>query len=535
MAKARSSQQHPARRRRATSQQRRPAAHDAVRLFSDAGEQIWPPSDPACTTAPTSSSSTHHAQSRWVETHLAVHAKHHLCISSVRTLHALQPDLAVNTMRQQRPCLFPSRPTTSNSRLISTPATLQPDLAVQSRQLHAIRPLAPASATPSTHPAAHAGTANGQVPNSAVNFSLKIIYKRRAIGRNKFIQFNPHPDPSEAAREQELREKLLDEKGVVVADGDGVEATLLLPKGVGGTASSTQTFGNIIVSIVGTGVLGLPFAFRVAGWLVGSLAVIFAGISTFYCMLLLVCSNLSLSLSLSLSDNRSIKSRFFASLIRERVEEEEAEESTQIQTYGDLGGQAFGAAGRFATEFVVLISQCGGAVAYLVFIGQNLSSIFKSHSLPFSTFIFLLVPVEIALSLIRSLLALAPFSALADLCNVLAMAVVVKADLQVFDGTSGRKTVTSLGGMAFAGGVAVFCFEGFSMTLALEGSMRERRRFRKVLALSFLAITSLYLCFGAAGYLAYGDKTRDIITLNLPSEWSAIAVKMGSLDSVDIE
>ncbi|KAL5984723.1 ADP/ATP carrier protein [Asimina triloba] len=166
-----------------------------------------------------------------------------------------------------------------------------------------------------------------------------------------------------------------DEKGVVVADGDGVEATPLLPKGVGGTTSSTQTFGNIIVSIVGTGVLGLPFAFRVAGWLVGSLAVIFAGISTFYCMLLLI-------------------------ECRERVEEEEAEESTQIQTYGDLGGRAFGAAGRFATEFVVLISQCGGAVAYLVFIGQNLSSIFKSHNLPFSTFIFLLVPVEIALSLI---------------------------------------------------------------------------------------------------------------------------------------
>ncbi|KAL5999467.1 hypothetical protein ACLOJK_037752 [Asimina triloba] len=226
------------------------------------------------------------------------------------------------------------------------------------------------------------------------------------------------------------------EKGVVVADGDGVEAPLLLPKGVGDTASSTQTFGNIIVSIVGTGILGLPFAFRVAGWLVGSFAVIFAGISTFYCILLLI-------------------------ECRERVEEEDAEESTQIQTYGDLVGRAFGAAGRFATEFVVLISQCGGAVAYLVFIGQNLSSIFKSHSLPFSTFIFLLVPVEIALSLIRSLSALAPFSALADLCNVLAIAVVVKADLQVFDGTSGRKAVTSLGGDGVRGGCDGVLLRGF--------------------------------------------------------------------------
>ena len=60
-----------------------------------------------------------------------------------------------------------------------------------------------------------------------------------------------------------------------------------------GTASKLQTIGNIIVSIVGTGVLGLPFAFRVAGWLAGSLGVIIAGLATFYCMLLLVSINYS--------------------------------------------------------------------------------------------------------------------------------------------------------------------------------------------------------------------------------------------------
>lgn len=55
-----------------------------------------------------------------------------------------------------------------------------------------------------------------------------------------------------------------------------------------GTASTIQTLGNIIVSIVGTGILGLPFAFRVAGWFAGSLGIVIAGISTYYCMLLLV-------------------------------------------------------------------------------------------------------------------------------------------------------------------------------------------------------------------------------------------------------
>lgn len=56
-----------------------------------------------------------------------------------------------------------------------------------------------------------------------------------------------------------------------------------------GTATTAQTLGNIIVSVVGTGVLGLPFALRVAGWLAGSSALLLAASLTYYCMTLLVC------------------------------------------------------------------------------------------------------------------------------------------------------------------------------------------------------------------------------------------------------
>ena len=70
----------------------------------------------------------------------------------------------------------------------------------------------------------------------------------------------------------------------------------LLESSSTGTASKIQTLGNIIVSVVGTGILGLPFAFRIAGWLAGSLGVLAAGVATYYCMLLLV-SQFSLLLS----------------------------------------------------------------------------------------------------------------------------------------------------------------------------------------------------------------------------------------------
>ncbi|KAJ0987152.1 hypothetical protein J5N97_005508 [Dioscorea zingiberensis] len=272
-----------------------------------------------------------------------------------------------------------------------------------------------------------------------------------------------------------------------------------------GNASWAQTLGNIVVSVVGTGMLGLPYAFRVAGWVVGSIGVAVAGLATLYCMILMV-------------------------ECRDKLEEETGE-SVHIQSYGDLGGVAFGRTGRCLTELLVLVSQAGGSVAYLVFIGQNLSSLFNGTSQhPISPVIFiflLLLPLEVALSFIRSLSTLAPFSALADACNILAMAIVIKEDLQLFNSFSTRRAFGEVWGLPFTAGVAVFCFEGFSMTLPLEASMTNRRQFRWVLSLAFTGITVAYILFGIFGYLAYGEDTKDIITLNLPKNWSAVAVKVG--------
>lgn len=213
---------------------------------------------------------------------------------------------------------------------------------------------------------------------------------------------------------------------------------------------------------------------------------------------------------------------------REKLEEKNG--SVYIQSYGDLGAEAFGRTGRYLTELLVLVAQAGGAVAYLIFIGQNLSSLLNDTSKhPISPVIFiflLLLPLEIALSFIRSLSTLAPFSALADACNILAMAIVIKEDFQLFNSFSTRKAFGEVWGLPFTAGVAVFCFEGFSMTLPLEASMTNRRQFRWVLSLAFTGITLAYILFGIFGYLAYGEDTKDIITLNLPQNWSSATVKV---------
>ena len=53
-------------------------------------------------------------------------------------------------------------------------------------------------------------------------------------------------------------------------------------------ASARQTFGNVIISILGAGVLGLPFTFMKCGWAFGCLSIIGAGALSYYCMLMLV-------------------------------------------------------------------------------------------------------------------------------------------------------------------------------------------------------------------------------------------------------
>ena len=155
---------------------------------------------------------------------------------------------------------------------------------------------------------------------------------------------------------------------------------------------------------------------------------------------------------------------------------------------------------------------------------------------PAAVVLALLLPVQAALSFVRSLPSLAHLSILADACTVLAVAAVVKQDAQLLAARggqpfAGRSAVAEPWGVAFACGFAVFCFEGFCMTLALEASMSDRSRFRSVLLQAIAGVTAVYVCFGACGYLAYGDATKDIITLNLPNNWSTAAVKVSQKKS----
>ncbi|CAM6090905.1 unnamed protein product [Calypogeia fissa] len=279
------------------------------------------------------------------------------------------------------------------------------------------------------------------------------------------------------------------------------ESTPLLgmKEGASKKASTLKTYGNIFVAIVGSGVLGLPYTFKTSGYAVAAISVVCSSVLSWHCMMKLVkCRN-----------------------------ELESRGNHIVVSYGDLGELAFGNWARQFVDFMILISQSGCCVAYLIFIGQNVASIVTGDISRYSYFIAILFPLQMLLSWIRSLAGLAPFSFFADACNILAMAVVVKDDVHDFTDFSKVTAFQGWSAVPFAVGVAIYCYEGFGMTLTLQSSMQRPKEFGRALAVAFGFITALYVFFGFIGYLAYGDETKDIITLNLPNDWTTIAVKGG--------
>ena len=131
------------------------------------------------------------------------------------------------------------------------------------------------------------------------------------------------------------------------------------------------------------------------------------------------------------------------------------------------------------------------------------------------------------LAWVRSLTGLAPFSVFANAANFIAMTVVIKDEYDVPHTSTDIHPFTGWGAMPFAIGVAVYCFEAFSITLSLEASMKDRRQFPMTLGLGFIFVATLYVVFGTCGYLAFGGNTQEIVTLNLPNDWTTIAIKAG--------
>lgn len=285
--------------------------------------------------------------------------------------------------------------------------------------------------------------------------------------------------------------------------GKAGEDTPLLGKGRP-LSSQFKTFANVFIAIVGAGVLGLPYAFKRTGWLMGVLTLFSVAALINHSMMLLV----------------HIRRKFGV---------------TDMGSFGDLGFAVCGPLGRFVVDILIILSQAGFCVGYLIFIGTSLANLSANQNhqnisvsmmmassvsvsvSPKSLYIWGCFPFQLGLNSIKTLTHLAPLSIFADVVDLGAMAVVIVEDVKNIT-VEQRPDVVAFGGMSvffYGMGVALYAFEGVGMVLPLESEMKDKDKFGKVLALSMLFIAVVYGAFGVLGYMAFGEETMDIITANL--------------------
>eukprot|EP01094_Clydonella_sp_ATCC50884_P017542 TRINITY_DN3071_c0_g1_i2.p1 TRINITY_DN3071_c0_g1~~TRINITY_DN3071_c0_g1_i2.p1 ORF type:complete len:456 (-),score=74.43 TRINITY_DN3071_c0_g1_i2:125-1453(-) len=292
-------------------------------------------------------------------------------------------------------------------------------------------------------------------------------------------------------------------KGIQAADDDeeyNIELVTRAP-----TASPLATFLNLLKVYMGSGILGLPYAFREGG-VVYSLAVMaFLGIIATHTMQLLV----------------GCKHR----LNRERAEDE------RVVTYGDVATAAGGRWGRVSVDSLLVLTQFGFCCVYIVFIADNTAIFIDGVAWQYLVLAWI-IPL-ILLSWIRTMSVLAivslfaTFAIVMGLLTILVVSVVQIAEIGLSDLDVDWWMVPKSSLVML--GMGIYAFEGIGVVLPAETAMKEPTRFPLILVLTLILSTFNYIVAGLVPYLAFGRDTNSVITTNLEDfaashdGWNAIS------------
>jgi len=285
-----------------------------------------------------------------------------------------------------------------------------------------------------------------------------------------------------------------------------------------GTNSNIVTSMHMFISFIGAGILGLPYAFMKSGLLGACIVLPITGTAATYAMMLLVACKKELE-----------------------------RKGKRVTNFGDIGFNVMGKRGAVLIDFLVVFTQVSFCCAYLLFIGNNLNTVFSFISK--SEIIVLCAPGLLLMTLIRRVENLTVFSMVADVCTVTGIFSVLGADVVhlptftphvltfntslsnginetlKYDPKSSVIYGLVWSNLIYFFGVAIYCFEGVGVILHIEESMTRKEDFNKVLLRTMTVVTCMYTLFGVLGYITFQEGTKEIITLNLGAGAVTILVK----------
>ncbi|GAA5919445.1 hypothetical protein JCM1841_002397 [Sporobolomyces salmonicolor] len=264
---------------------------------------------------------------------------------------------------------------------------------------------------------------------------------------------------------------------------------------------------NMSNSILGAGIIGLPYALREAGFFSGIVLLLILGVVTDWTIRLIV-------LNAKMSGRR---------------------------TYIDIMDSCFGRHGRAAVSFFQFAFAFGGMCAFCVILGDTIPRVLLSITGPdtsgFVSFlisrpvvtILLTVGISYPLSLYRDIEKLSHASALALISMVVIVVSVAIRGPGVEDTLKGdptqRWTVLE-SGFFEAIGVISFAFVCHHNSLLIYGSLRTPTldRFAQVTHVSTILSVVACLCMSTSGFLVFTDRTQGNILNNFAEDDTLINI-----------
>ncbi|XP_065195056.1 proton-coupled amino acid transporter 1-like [Sycon ciliatum] len=270
-----------------------------------------------------------------------------------------------------------------------------------------------------------------------------------------------------------------------------------------GGISNFEAFLHIVKGNIGTGLLGLPFAFKYAGFAVGICSMVFVACVATTCMQMLVrCSHR------------------LCRLYKKDTLDYAGVGEFAIELWAPNRG--WSKYSKFIVNLFLCLTQVGFCCVYYLFVGANLQAVFRSCGVHahLTEMVAVLAPLFMLGAMIRDLKTLAIFSGIANLLQVICIVIIM-----VFIGIRGfphwhdvHLVPEKATDIALFFGLSMFSLEGIGVILPLENDVGKPSNFRRVIFTSMSVVSANYIFMGAIGYACFPNEILGSITLNLPED-----------------
>ncbi|KAG1757395.1 transmembrane amino acid transporter protein-domain-containing protein [Suillus lakei] len=264
--------------------------------------------------------------------------------------------------------------------------------------------------------------------------------------------------------------------------------TLRKPYNYGGQSTYGQTLFNSIAILLGIGMLSEPLAFAYAGWIGGTVLIVFLGFLNCY------------------------TAKILARIILE---------DPRLRSYADIGRKAFGPKSTVLTTMMFCLELFAVSVAFVTLAADSMHEVIPAYS----SVTFKIASIVVLVPLVFLPLSILSYTSIFGICSTLLIIIVIFIDgfskpdapgsLWSPAATSwGTGSMTELG-IAF--GLLMAGFSGHAVIPSLARDMVDPSQFDNMINWAFVVTTLIYGVIGYAGYLMFGRNVSDEISKDLMS------------------